>query len=64
MIGLLATQVPLIYSVIVAVAIYIGVKVFVGRRKLKIAKTLPEGVCVDCGQKIVDGTCPNCHGMK
>ena len=64
MIGLLSTGLPLIYSVIIAVAIYVGIKVYVGRSKIKIAKTLPEGVCMDCGQKIVGGTCPNCHGMR
>ena len=64
MIGLLATGVPLIYSVIVAVVIYAGVKIMVGRRQLKIAKELPEGICIDCGEKIVNGTCPNCHGAR
>lgn len=64
MIGLLATGVPLIYSVIVAVAIYAGVKIMVGRRQLKIAKELPEGICIDCGGKITDGACQNCHGTK
>ncbi len=62
MIGLLGAGLPLIYSVIIAVGIYVGIKVFVGRRQRLIAKEIPEGVCVECGSKIVDGNCPNCGG--
>jgi Flp pilus assembly protein TadB len=61
MIGLLGTGLPLIYSVIVAVGIYVGVKVFVGRRQQLIAKEIPEGICAECGSKISAGNCPNCN---
>jgi hypothetical protein len=60
MIGLLGTGLPLIYSVIIAVGIYVGIKVFVGRRQRLIAKEIPEGVCVECGSKIIGGSCPAC----
>lgn len=60
MIGLLGTGLPLIYAVIIAVAIYVGIKVYVGRRQLLISKEIPEGICVECGSKIVAGSCPNC----
>ncbi len=60
MIGLLGTGLPLIYSVIIAVGIYVGIKVFVGRRQRFIAKEIPEGICVECGSKITGGNCPNC----
>jgi hypothetical protein len=62
MIGLLGAGLPLIYSVIIAVGIYVGIKVFVGRRQRLIEKEIPEGVCVACGAKIIDGNCPNCDG--
>lgn len=60
MIGLLGTGLPLIYAVIIAVAIYVGIKVYVGRRQRLISKEIPEGICVECGSKIVAGSCPNC----
>lgn len=60
MIGLLGAGLPLIYSVIIAVGIYVGIKVYVGRRQAAITKDLPEGICAECGAKIAGGACPNC----
>jgi Flp pilus assembly protein TadB len=60
MIGLLGTGLPLIYSVIIAVGIYFGIKVYVGRREASIYKEIPEGICAKCGAKIVGGKCLNC----
>jgi hypothetical protein len=60
MIGLLGAGLPLIYSVIIAVGIYIGIKVYVGRRQAAITKDVPEGICIECGAKIAGGACPNC----
>lgn len=60
MIGLLGTGLPLIYSVIIAVGIYVLIKVYVGRRQLKLAKEIPEGICITCGAKILHGKCPSC----
>jgi hypothetical protein len=60
MIGILGAGLPLIYSVLVAVAIYIGIKVYVGRKNLKLKQSMPEGICIHCGAKITDTTCPNC----
>jgi hypothetical protein len=60
MIGLLGAGLPLIYSVIIAIGIYVGIKVFVGRSQLAITKAIPEGVCAECGSKIAGGVCPNC----
>lgn len=60
MIGLLGVGLPLIYSVIIAVGIYVGIKVYVGRKEVAIAKEIPEGICAQCGSKITGGICPNC----
>ena len=60
MIGLLGTGLPLIYSVIIAVAIYVGIKAYVGKRKQMLAKQVGEGICVNCGSKIEGGKCHNC----
>jgi hypothetical protein len=60
MIGLLGAGLPLIYSIIIAVAIYVGIKVYVGKRKQVLSKQLGQGMCADCGSKIEGGKCPNC----
>ena len=60
MIGLLGAGLPLIYSVIIAVAIYVGIKVYVGKRKQVLSKQLGQGLCADCGSKVEGGKCPNC----
>jgi len=60
MIGLLGIGLALIYSVLFAVAVYIGIKIYVGRKTLKIRKEIPEGICVHCGTKITGALCPNC----
>ena len=60
MIGLLGTGLPLIYAVVIAVAIYVGIKAYVGRRKKTLARDVGKGVCVDCGSKVDGDRCPNC----
>ena len=59
MIGMIPFIAP-IYAVIIAIAIYFGVRVFVGRRKRQIQKSVGEGVCAMCGQRIIENKCPNC----
>jgi flagellar biosynthesis component FlhA len=59
MVGLIPFMPP-IYAIIIAIAIYFGIKVFVGRRKKSMAKEIGEGFCVECGEKIIEKKCPNC----
>ena len=59
MIGMMPFIAP-IYAVIIAAVIYFGVRVFVGRRKKQIQKSIGEGVCAVCGQKIIENKCPQC----
>lgn len=59
MIGLLPFMAP-VYAVIVAILIYFGIKVFVGRRKRMIQSDVGEGICADCGAKVINQKCPNC----
>lgn len=64
MIGLLGAGLPLIYSVIIAVAIYVGIKVYVGKRKQMFSRQLGQGMCADCGSKIEGNKCPNCDSNR
>ena len=59
MIGMLPFIAP-VYAVTIAVAIYFGMRVFVGRRKKQMQKAIGEGVCAVCGEQIVNKKCPNC----
>jgi len=47
-------------AVVIGVAIYFGMRVFVGRRKKQIQKAMGEGMCAVCGQRIVNNKCPQC----
>ena len=59
MIGMLPFIAPL-YAVPIAITIYFGVRVLVGRRKKQMQKALGEGICVTCGGKIINKKCQNC----
>jgi len=59
MIGMLPFILP-IYAVGISIAIYFGIKVFVGRKRRMIQKVVGEGICATCGEKIVENKCPNC----
>jgi len=62
MIGLIPFMAP-VYAVLIVVAMYFGIKSYVGIRAKSIKKELGEGICVDCGSKIADQKCPNCDSV-
>jgi len=64
MIGLLGVGLNIIQSVGISIAIYVGIKVFVGRRKKTIDKKIGEGFCLECGENIIGKKCPNCDIPK
>ena len=59
MIGMLPFMAPW-QAIVIAVAIYFGMRVFVGRRRKQIQKAMGEGMCAVCGQRIVNNKCPQC----
>ena len=63
MVGLIPF-IPIIYAVIIAISIYAGIKIFVGRRKKMLDKKIGEGFCLECGEKIMGKKCPNCDIPK
>lgn len=63
MVGLIPF-IPIIYAVIIAISIYAGIKIFVGRRKKMLDKKIGEGFCLECGEKIIGKKCPNCDIAK
>ncbi len=63
MIGMMAILPP-IYAVAIAILVYFGIRVFVGRRKKQLLQSLGQGVCAICGAKITDDKCPNCDAAS
>jgi phosphate/sulfate permease len=59
MIGMMSVLAP-IYALVIAILVYFGIKVFVGRKKRQIQKEIGQGICAVCGGKISDGKCPRC----
>ncbi len=64
MIGLLGVGLNIIESVGISIAIYVGIKVFVGRRKKILHSKFGEGLCLECGEIIIGKKCPNCDIAK
>ncbi|MEK0369832.1 MAG: hypothetical protein QQN55_01560, partial [Nitrosopumilus sp.] len=50
----------LFYAVIIVIIMYFGIKVYVGKRKQSIERAVGEGICMECGSKIINKKCPNC----
>ena len=64
LIGLMGVGLTPIYAIIISLAIYFGIRIFVGRRKKMIEKEVGEGICVKCGSKIENQKCPICDRKK
>ncbi len=65
MIGVMALpNMNLTYALIIAILIYLSIKVFIGRRKRQIEREIGQGACVTCGTKIIDNKCPKCDSVS
>jgi len=52
--------IPLHYSILIGILLYFGIKFYVTRKKQMIENDVGEGLCMECGFKIIDKKCPNC----
>ena len=59
MIGLIPFMAP-VYAVIIVVGLYFGIKLYVGKKSKSIENDVGEGICMECGSKIIDARCSNC----
>ena len=59
MIGLIPFIAP-VYAAIIGILLYFGVKFYIGRKKRMIQEDLGQGICMECGFKIINKRCPNC----
>ena len=48
------------YSAIIVIGLFFGIKIFVAKKNQLIQQDVGEGICMECGSKIIDKKCPNC----
>jgi|TARA_B110001454_G_scaffold187996_1_gene185695 hypothetical protein len=59
MIGLIPFMTP-VYAAIIVIGVYFLIKFYVGRKSQLIKQDVGEGICMECGSKIIDKKCSNC----
>ncbi|MCH7756996.1 MAG: hypothetical protein IIA19_00730 [Thaumarchaeota archaeon] len=59
MIGLIPFT-TVIFAIIIGILLFFGIKVYVIRKRRMIENDVGEGICMECGFKIIDKKCPNC----
>jgi len=42
------------------ILMYFGIKLYVGKRRQSIHNDIGEGICMECGSKIINKVCSNC----
>ena len=63
MIGLIPFMAPA-YAAIIVILMYFGIKVYVAKRRQLIEKDVGEGICMECGAKVINNKCPNCDSVQ
>ena len=48
------------YSAIIVIGLYFGIQFYVGKKRQLIQRDVGEGICMECGSKIVNKKCTNC----
>ena len=48
------------YSTIIVIGLFFGIKLFVAKKNQSIREDVGEGICMECGFKIIDKKCANC----
>ena len=49
-----------VYSAIIVIGLYFGIKIYVGKKRQLIQRDVGEGICMECGSKIINKKCTNC----
>jgi len=52
------------YSSIIVIGLYFGIKVYVGKKRQLIEQDVGEGLCMECGSKIINKRCLNCDKFE
>ena len=52
--------VPFQYSALIGILLYFGIKMYVEKRRQSISNAVGDGICMECGSRIIDKKCPKC----
>ena len=52
------------YSAIIVIGLYFGIKIYVGKKRQLIQRDVGEGICMECGSKIINKKCTNCDPVE
>ena len=52
------------YSAIIVIGLYFGIKIYVGKKRQLIQRDVGEGICMECGSKIINKQCTNCDSEE
>ena len=52
------------YSAIIVIGLYFGIKIYVGKKRQLIQRDVGEGICMECGSKIINKKCKNCDSAE
>ena len=51
-------------AMVIVIIMYFGIKLYVKKRKQSIENDVGEGICMECGSKVLDKKCPQCDYSK
>ena len=54
----------LMYALGIGAGIFFGLKAIATSKQAAIKKQVGEGLCAECGEKVVKGKCPNCDSSE
>jgi len=52
------------YSAIIVIGLYFGIKIYVGKKRQLIQRDVGEGICMECGSKIINKRCTKCDSEE
>ncbi len=52
------------YAAIIVIIMYFGIQIYVTKRQKSILQDVGEGICMECGSKVIDKKCPICDDLK
>ena len=60
MLGLIPFMAP-VYAIIIVIIMYFGIKVYVAKKRQSIQNEIGQGLCMECGSKLIENKCPHCN---
>jgi hypothetical protein len=51
-------------AMVIVIIMFFGIKLYVKKRKQSIENDVGEGICMECGSKVLDKKCPQCDYSK